>query len=234
MFAPSIVRPNRVVCRGGRHLTARLGSERVSGARFGCRARSAPVGGALTVAMARGISVSDATPSGGRPMRLLSTSIVTALALSAATAAQAQITEQSAAGADPKARPRRRDPRRREAARYARAASGRSGRDADGLGARELRARLARRPAVRERLARVPVSGRRRQAAASIADVAAAFPLAIYNRLESGFIGFAFHPEFAKNGLFYTVHSEKGARQSGQAELHAARLHGGAVRPTTT
>jgi Glucose / Sorbosone dehydrogenase len=43
------------------------------------------------------------------------------------------------------------------------------------------------------------------------ADVGAAFPLAIYNRLESGFIGFVFHPEFARNGLFYTVHSERGA-----------------------
>jgi hypothetical protein len=42
------------------------------------------------------------------------------------------------------------------------------------------------------------------------ADVAAAFPLAVYNRLESGFIGFTFHPEFASNGLFYTVHAEKG------------------------
>jgi hypothetical protein len=41
------------------------------------------------------------------------------------------------------------------------------------------------------------------------ADVAAAFPFAIYNRLESGFIGFDFHPEFAKNGLFYTVHGER-------------------------
>jgi len=42
------------------------------------------------------------------------------------------------------------------------------------------------------------------------ANVAAAFPLMIYNRLESGFIGFVFHPEFATNGLFYTVHAEKG------------------------
>jgi hypothetical protein len=42
------------------------------------------------------------------------------------------------------------------------------------------------------------------------ADMAAAFPLGIYTRLESGFIGFVFHPEFARNGLFYTVHSEKG------------------------
>ena len=41
------------------------------------------------------------------------------------------------------------------------------------------------------------------------ADVAAAFPFAVYNRLESGFIGFAFHPEFARNGLFYTVHAER-------------------------
>jgi hypothetical protein len=42
------------------------------------------------------------------------------------------------------------------------------------------------------------------------ADVAATFPSGVYNRLESGFIGFVFHPEFATNGLFYTVHSEIG------------------------
>ena len=40
-------------------------------------------------------------------------------------------------------------------------------------------------------------------------NVAPEFPFAIYNRLESGFIGFDFHPEFAKNGLFYTVHGER-------------------------
>ncbi|MEO8099864.1 MAG: PQQ-dependent sugar dehydrogenase [Acidobacteriota bacterium] len=43
------------------------------------------------------------------------------------------------------------------------------------------------------------------------ANVAEAFPMAVYNRLESGFIGFAFHPEFAANGLFYTIHSERAA-----------------------
>jgi hypothetical protein len=31
----------------------------------------------------------------------------------------------------------------------------------------------------------------------------------VYNRLESGFISFAFHPEFTRNGLFYTVHAER-------------------------
>jgi hypothetical protein len=41
------------------------------------------------------------------------------------------------------------------------------------------------------------------------ADVAAAFPFAIFSRLESGFIGFDFHPEFSRNGLFYTVHGER-------------------------
>ena len=46
------------------------------------------------------------------------------------------------------------------------------------------------------------------------ANVAAAFPHAVYNRLESGFIGFAFHPEFARNGLFYTVHAERAPGQS--------------------
>jgi hypothetical protein len=42
------------------------------------------------------------------------------------------------------------------------------------------------------------------------ANMAEAFPLSVYNRLESGFIGFVFHPEFAQNGLFYTVHAERG------------------------
>jgi hypothetical protein len=41
------------------------------------------------------------------------------------------------------------------------------------------------------------------------ANVGDAFPLSVYNRLESGFIGFDFHPEFARNGLFYTVHAER-------------------------
>src|SRR5437773_7100449 len=41
------------------------------------------------------------------------------------------------------------------------------------------------------------------------ANVAETFPNAVYNRLESGFIGFVFHPEFARNGLFYTVHAER-------------------------
>jgi hypothetical protein len=41
------------------------------------------------------------------------------------------------------------------------------------------------------------------------ADMAAAFPNAFYARLESGFIAFAFHPDFATNGLFYTVHAER-------------------------
>ncbi len=41
------------------------------------------------------------------------------------------------------------------------------------------------------------------------ADVATAFPLAWYARLESGFIGFAFHPDFARNGLWYSVHLER-------------------------
>jgi hypothetical protein len=42
------------------------------------------------------------------------------------------------------------------------------------------------------------------------ANVAETFPHAVYNRLSSGFIGFVFHPEFARNGLFYTVHAERG------------------------
>ena len=42
-------------------------------------------------------------------------------------------------------------------------------------------------------------------------NVASLFPNAVYNRLESGFIGFVFHPEFARNGLFYSIHSERAA-----------------------
>ncbi len=42
------------------------------------------------------------------------------------------------------------------------------------------------------------------------ANLADTFPHAVYNRLSSGFIGFVFHPEFARNGLSYTVHGEHG------------------------
>lgn len=42
-------------------------------------------------------------------------------------------------------------------------------------------------------------------------DVSETFPNGVYNGLESGFICFEFHPEFAENGLFYTVHGEKAA-----------------------
>jgi hypothetical protein len=48
------------------------------------------------------------------------------------------------------------------------------------------------------------------------ADVGAAFPLSFYARLESGFIGFDFHPDFARNGLFYTVHLERAAGNPGK------------------
>ena len=41
------------------------------------------------------------------------------------------------------------------------------------------------------------------------ANVAEPFPFTAHTRLESGFIGFEFHPEFARNGLFYTVHVER-------------------------
>src|SRR6185436_13328601 len=41
-------------------------------------------------------------------------------------------------------------------------------------------------------------------------DITKVFPLAVYNRLESGLISFTFHPEFATNGLMYTAHSERG------------------------
>ncbi|HSG63482.1 MAG TPA: hypothetical protein VLD39_00710, partial [Gammaproteobacteria bacterium] len=37
-----------------------------------------------------------------------------------------------------------------------------------------------------------------------------AFPQIVHRGLESGFIGFEFHPEFAASGLFYTTHVEQG------------------------
>ena len=56
------------------------------------------------------------------------------------------------------------------------------------------------------------------------ADVAAVFPHAWYARLESGFIGFDFHPEFARNGLWYSVHLERADGNPATAELHSAGL----------
>jgi len=44
------------------------------------------------------------------------------------------------------------------------------------------------------------------------ADVGAVFPLTFYNSLTGGFVGFDFHPEFDRNGLFYTTHSERAMR----------------------
>lgn len=45
--------------------------------------------------------------------------------------------------------------------------------------------------------------------AAVYANVAAEFPLAFYRTLQSGFVGFDFHPAFPENGLFYTTHGER-------------------------
>jgi hypothetical protein len=41
------------------------------------------------------------------------------------------------------------------------------------------------------------------------ANVAEVYPNGAYTALAGGFTGFAFHPEFAKNGLFYTTHVER-------------------------
>jgi hypothetical protein len=51
------------------------------------------------------------------------------------------------------------------------------------------------------------------------APVFLAFRHGVYNRLESGFIGFTFHPEFAKNGLFYTVHGERAAENPARPDF---------------
>ncbi len=51
------------------------------------------------------------------------------------------------------------------------------------------------------------------------ADIGAAFPRTIYNRLQVGFISFGFHPEFTENGLFYTVHGEHAFGASGSPDF---------------
>src|SRR5262245_95999 len=47
------------------------------------------------------------------------------------------------------------------------------------------------------------------------ANLAETFPHGVYNRLSAGFVSFVFHPEFAKNGLFYTTHNEHAAGNPG-------------------
>ncbi len=47
--------------------------------------------------------------------------------------------------------------------------------------------------------------------AAVYADIAAVYPNTAYTALAGGFTGFAFHPEFQKNGLLYTMHIERAA-----------------------
>ena len=47
-------------------------------------------------------------------------------------------------------------------------------------------------------------------------NVGELFPHTIYSRLEGGIIGFDFHPEFARNGLFYTLHGERAAGNPAQ------------------
>jgi hypothetical protein len=49
------------------------------------------------------------------------------------------------------------------------------------------------------------------------ANVAEVYPNGVYTALAGGFTGFAFHPEFANNGLFYTMHVE---RAMGDARAH--------------
>lgn len=43
-------------------------------------------------------------------------------------------------------------------------------------------------------------------------DVGAVFPLSYYDGNSAGFTGFNFHPEFSRNGLFYTAHIERAMR----------------------
>lgn len=46
--------------------------------------------------------------------------------------------------------------------------------------------------------------------ASTYMNFAERFPNLYFNRLEGGLIAFTFHPEFQRNGLFYTIHTELG------------------------
>ncbi len=50
-------------------------------------------------------------------------------------------------------------------------------------------------------------------------SLAAIFPGGAYGGLQSGFIGFEFHPGFVENGRFYTVHGEKAGNNSGSLDF---------------
>jgi hypothetical protein len=51
------------------------------------------------------------------------------------------------------------------------------------------------------------------------ANLAAVFPFGFYRSLQSGFVNFVFHPEFASNGLFYTLHGERGPGNPGNPDF---------------
>jgi ketosteroid isomerase-like protein len=50
-------------------------------------------------------------------------------------------------------------------------------------------------------------------------DMHNVFPLTIYDRVQSGFNALTFHPEFADNGLFYTVHGEVAENNPGALDF---------------
>ena len=110
------------------------------------------------------------------------------------------------------ARPGSRGEGCRAPARDARAAPRRPGRVAFRLGAAELRARSPRWPPLRQRLcAAFCIFSTATTSPSVYADVGAAFPNSVSttgSRAASS--ASRFHPDFARNGLFYTVHSEKG------------------------
>ena len=72
-----------------------------------------------------------------------------------------------------------------------------------------VRARPPRWTSVRERLPWILLPARQEQPAIRLRERRRSVSVRDVQPLESGFIGFDFHPEFAKNGLFYTVHGER-------------------------
>ena len=58
------------------------------------------------------------------------------------------------------------------------------------------------------------------------------FPLFDSHRLEGGLITFAFHPDYANNGAFYTVHTEDGPAVPTNASLPGLDLSGGYTTTT--
>ena len=130
---------------------------------------------------------------------------------------------QPAAAPDRETGARRRGAGSRAATGNAQLAARRSGRDADGLGARELRARCARRPALRERLARLPLYHRRRSHV-GLRRRRGSVPARVVRAARKRLHRLRLSPRVRAQRLVVQRASRARRRQSREARLHPAGL----------